>query len=453
MKYLTLILISFLSVARVFAQDIKVVSFKLLETDLTAKTEVEYDQNGGVCALVKVVTSQRYFSFDAGVKGVVKTENRPGEIWVYVPAGAKRLSVSHEGMQPLLNFDLGLSLKSGLTYQLVLKTSLDIEMQDLSFKVTPIDAVIMIESENVSFGKRILTLQNGGVSVKVPVGSYKYIAMADGCATEEGTFVLDSESPRKVILELHPLQDALLLKNKFPDSVKIAPISDTVITVGNVSFKMVGVTGGSFTMGAAQDVEATEAEVPSHFVQISTFRIGECEVTQHLWSAVMGRNPSMLRRFPRYPVEMVSWDDCLTFIDRLNRMTGLSFRLPTEAEWEYAARGGNKTEGYKYSGSDDIGLVAWYKGNSASATHEVKTKLPNELGLYDMSGNAFEWCADRYGPYEPDTLVDPAGAASGAYRSNRGGGVFSEPRSCRNTSRSRDESSVRFCTLGLRLAL
>lgn len=198
------------------------------------------------------------------------------------------------------------------------------------------------------------------------------------------------------------------------------------VQVNGVSFKMIYVAGGSFMMGATQEQTNYENdETPVHQVTLSDYYIAETEVTQELWCAVMGSNPSRFTRSSRNPVEMVSWHDCQSFIQRLNQLTGLRFRLPTEAEWEYAARGGNKSKGYKYSGSNRIDDVAWYDGNSGAVTHEVAKCYPNELGLYDMSGNVWEWCSDWYGSYSSVAQVDPSGAGTGSSRVNRGGSWYS----------------------------
>ncbi|MBO7496360.1 MAG: formylglycine-generating enzyme family protein [Salinivirgaceae bacterium] len=174
-------------------------------------------------------------------------------------------------------------------------------------------------------------------------------------------------------------------------------ISDREFEVNGIKFKMIAVEGGSFMMGATpgQGDEACENERPVHKVIVDDFLIGETEVTQELWFAVMGSNPSYFKnRDGNYPVENVSWYDVHAFIKKLNEITGQQFRLPFEAEWEYAARGGKKSTDKKYSGSDDIDEVAWFKNNAGDRTHAVTTKNPNELGLYDMTGNVFEICQD-----------------------------------------------------------
>ncbi|MDE6051394.1 MAG: formylglycine-generating enzyme family protein, partial [Paramuribaculum sp.] len=172
------------------------------------------------------------------------------------------------------------------------------------------------------------------------------------------------------------------------------PAKVTTYEVNGVSFDMVEVEGGNYLMG--EDNSDVANEKPAHKETIATFQIGKTEVTQELWEAVMGTNPSNFTGEANLPVEKVSWTDCNTFITKLNELTGKNFRLPTEAEWEYAARGGNKSLGYTYSGSNTLDDVAWYKDNSDSKTHPVAQMQPNELGIYDMSGNVWEWISDIF---------------------------------------------------------
>lgn len=228
-----------------------------------------------------------------------------------------------------------------------------------------------------------------------------------------------------------------------------------VYTVNGVSFKMIPVEGGTFTMGATaeQGSDANANEKPTHQVTLSDFSIGETEVTQELWEAVMGSNPSNFSG-NQLPVECVSWNDCQTFITKLNQLTGANFRLPTEAEWEFAARGGNKSSGYKYAGSNTIGEVAWHYDNSSGTTHVVAQKSPNELGLYDMSGNVYEWCQDGYDSYSSAAQTNPTGSASSAYCIFRGGGYDSYSFSgyCRVSYRGNGKLARTAKNLGLRLA-
>lgn len=226
-------------------------------------------------------------------------------------------------------------------------------------------------------------------------------------------------------------------------------------TVNGVSFEMVRVEGGTFRMGATaeQEDEAWDREKPVHSVTLSSYYIGKTEVTQALWQAVMGSNPSGFKGAD-LPVERVSWDDCQEFIQKLNSLTGRNFRLPTEAEWEFACRGGNNSRGYKYSGSNNLGSVAWYYGNSGGKTHPVGTKAPNELGIFDMSGNVWEWCSDYwYANYTSYSQTDPTGPQSGSYRVDRGGGWYRGARYCRSSSRNGGNPTDRYYNLGLRLAL
>ena len=227
--------------------------------------------------------------------------------------------------------------------------------------------------------------------------------------------------------------------------------------VNGVSFDMAEVEGGTFTMGATEEQgsDVSDNEKPAHQVTLAPYYIGKTEVTQELWEAVMGSNPSFFSGNKNRPVENVSWDDCQVFINKLNRLTGKRFRLPTEAEWEYAARGGKKSKGYKYSGSNTIDDVAWYDTNSAGTTHPVASKAPNELGLYDMSGSVWEWCSDWYSSsyYSSSSQNNPTGPASGSYRVFRGGSWNYDARYCRVSYRNDSSPTKRFNYLGLRLAL
>ena len=242
-----------------------------------------------------------------------------------------------------------------------------------------------------------------------------------------------------------------------------------LLTVKGVRYQMVAVQGGTFMMGTNMvpkvsknwlsfkkketelDPEADPSEMPRHEVTLSNYSIGQTEVTQALWRAVMGSNPSYFKG-DNLPVECVSWDDCQEFIRRLNALTGQRFRSPTEAEWEYAARGGARSQGYKYAGGNNLGSVAWYEGNSGYETHSVGTKSPNELGLYDMSGNVWEWCEDWYSSnyYSSSLSTNPAGPSTGSHRVCRGG---SNARNCRVSHRSGSTPTGCDINLGFRLAL
>ncbi len=203
--------------------------------------------------------------------------------------------------------------------------------------------------------------------------------------------------------------------------------------------------------------ECWDEEKPAHQVTLSSYYIGKYPVTQEQWEAVMGNNPSEFKG-ARHPVECVSWDDVQVFLERLNAQTGMNYRLPTEAEWEYAARGGKYTKGFRYSGSEDFDKVAWTLENSHKSPHAVGLKQPNELGLHDMSGNVWEWCSDWYGSYLSDSQTNPKGSADGPDRVLRGGCWHSYARNCRVSFRSHhapdfrpvfDESGFRLVSLCL----
>ena len=223
--------------------------------------------------------------------------------------------------------------------------------------------------------------------------------------------------------------------------------------IQNLINNMVYVEGGTFMMGATseQGSDAPDGEKPVHQVTLSSFSIGRYEVTQEEWQTVMGSNPSEFKGSKR-PVESVSWDDCQEFIRKLNAMTGKYFRLPTEAEWEYAARGGNRSHGYIYAGSNGPNSIAWYGGNSGYETHEVGGKQPNELGLFDMSGNVWEWCQDWYSSYSSSSQTNPTGPSSGARRVHRGGSWGLSAWNCRVSFRNWYAPGLRNNYLGFRLA-
>ena len=269
-------------------------------------------------------------------------------------------------------------------------------------------------------------------------GSHSIQVTADNYVDYSGTFAVNSSS-RSVSVTLQEVP------NRF---------SNGVLTIKGVNYEMVWVEGGTFRMGATseQGSEAYDREKPVHSVTLSGYYIGKTEVTQALWKAVMGSNPSYFKGAD-LPVENVSWDDCQEFIRKLNALTGQNFRLPTEDEWEFACCGGNNSRGYKYSGSKYIDDVAWYDGDSGDKTHPVATESPNELGIYDMSGNVWEWCADRYGVYSSGAQTNPKGPYDGSYRVYRGGSWSFNPRICRSSFRTDISPDSRSSYLGLRLSL
>lgn len=232
---------------------------------------------------------------------------------------------------------------------------------------------------------------------------------------------------------------------KYQNSPAGAATSLLQFTVNGVSFNMVFVEGGSFMMGNKNyDIEKP------HQVTLTSYYIGQFQVTQALWNTIMPNNPSRFKG-DTLPVERVSYDDCNIFIKKLNEITDKHFRLPTEAEWEFAARGGTKSKGYKYSGSNNIEEIAWY---GEDKTHPVGKKKPNELGIYDMSGNVWEWCQDWFGSYLSINQTNPIGPNIGTYREYRGGCWNSLDYECSPTHRSMNYSAgLSYLHIGLRLVL
>ena len=572
----------FISSLSLYSQKVSVEYFKLDESDLTANLAgtTVLDQNGEKCALIKIFTTETGFSFDVGSLGVVKTEQKVGEIWVYVPFGIKKIVLSHPVFERL-EYSIPVPIAKARTYQMKLisgqvRTIVTnaVTSQYVLFRLTPANAFVELD------GQAIETI--GGTATKrMPFGTYNYRIQAPRHAPEVGTIVVnDPKNKHIVTVNLRPqfanvqfqvennaeiwiddkkqgtgnctielgygtyvvecrlpghrasqkeivisaenastpitlapptpiygsldinsspadaevwldgkqvgttplfLSECLVgeheikvSKQGFKDYIKTITITEgetetevakleeglstdnRTFTVNGVSFEMVFVEGGTFQMGATseQGSETKDDEKPVHNVTLSDFCIGKTEVTQALWKAVMGKNPSHFKG-DSLPVESVLWNDCRKFIKKLNAMTGENFRLPTEAEWEYAARGGKQSRGYKYSGSNDLDSVAWYNSNISNKTHPVATKQPNELGLYDMSGNVYEWCQDRYAEdyYSNSPQVNPQGPDFGSDRVLRGGSWVGVPWYCRVSLRFNDTPDYRCICYGLRLLL
>ena len=225
-------------------------------------------------------------------------------------------------------------------------------------------------------------------------------------------------------------------------------------TVNGVSFKLCLVTHGTFLMGAdkSTDPDACDWEGPVHEVSISRdYYVAETLVTQELYEAVMGENPANFFFSPKHPVEQVNWNSCQKFVSKLNKLIpDGTFSLPTEAEWEFAARGGNSSKGYRFAGSDDADEVSCNGDNSPDETIPVASYAPNELGLYDMSGNVWEWCQDFYDTYSADSVTDPTGPESGEAHVLRGGGFYGNVNSCRVTARGASQPLYNNANLGFR---
>ena len=393
MKKLYLILLSvFTLLNTAVAQELKVKSFVLAPTDITAQTEGRKDLNGDACALVKVFVVGDVADVEGNVvKPLVKKNS---QTWAFMTQGSKQMQVIAQNALPLMvtfaDYGIG-KLESNRTYILTLnQVNVSISAPSIS---------------NVMPSKSTTSPQATSSSPAIPSGSVISIPVKDGIGiemvkVEAGSFDMGAAIPKE----------------------------NTVISY---------LFGNKFEHKRFNDKDAV------HRVTLTNnYYIGKYEVTQALWQAVMGSNPSCSKG-DNLPVEQVSWNECQDFISKLNVMTGKRFRLPTEAEWEYAARGGNKSCGNLYSGSYNIGDVAWYHNNSGSKTHSVGTKHPNELGLYDMTGNVSEWCQDNEYP----------GGLSDLYKVARGGNWDDNSSTC--CSSWHDELITTLCSscTGFRLAL
>ena len=481
MHRIVLMVICLMCAITTWAQDLKVRSFSVAEGDLSARTHERVDANKMPCGLVKVQLAAPGATFDETGFVIGNVERRGSEYWVYMNQGSYLLQVDCPGFLPLnINLhDYGLKdgIQGKVTYKLVLvkpDTSAAPKMQTLIINYSPANAVVLVDSK--------LYQGNGHLEIPLSVGSHEYQIAAMGYVTAEGNVKLSEEAPRTITETLVPSSDnqTITVENPQPSTpvsstiqTPNTPSSDNIetFTVNGVTFNMVRVDGGTFQMGS-NDSEADSDEQPVHQVTLSSYSIGETEVTQALWEAVMGSNPSNWKG-SSLPVERVSWKDCQKFITRLNKKTGRTFRLPTEAEWEFAARGGNKSKGYKYSGSNTLDNVGWYWKNSGDRylsgtdkdwdwnkiknnngrTHPVKTKSPNELGIYDMSGNVYEWCQDWKGTYSSSVQTNPSGPSSGSYRVFRGGSWYYFAGRCRSSNRGDITPGYRDNDLGFRLAL
>lgn len=281
----------------------------------------------------------------------------------------------------------------------------------------------------------------------------------------EGNFFIDAKSPTVTITVLYVgwqskqveltaghKEQITLIENKKKESETANSISIPV--KDGINIEMIKVEAGTFMMGATKEVkEPYKIELPAHEVLLTEdYYIGKYEVTQALWNVVMDSKYST-NDGDLLPKNYVSWNDCQEFIEKLNKITGLKFRLPTEAEWEYAARGGKKSKRYLYSGSNNVLDVAWYDGNSSNKRHPVGTKQANELGIFDMGGNVSEWCQDLWGQYQNDSQINPLGSSAGTKHVLRGGNYFFDIRICYLSYRMFAESNYKDPFNGFRLAL
>lgn len=595
-KYLLLYSLLFQCVC--YAQNISVASFKLLDSDLTAITAgtSENDQNGETAALIKVVTTQTGFTFDGGALGIVKTKQTPGEVWVYVPRGSKKITIKHSQLGVLRDYYYPVVIEAARTYEMVLTTGTVQTIvqqartsQYVVFQLTPANAQVELDG-------MVLETIDGTATKMMKFGTYDYRVQAPNYLAEAGNVTIDdpknkkivnitlkpnysrvtikvdnnaeiwvngekkgsgtwtgelgkgtyelearkpghrstivtkdiivTQEPQVIILQVPtpvygeadiiskpamadiyidgksygqtPLvisdliigtHQIMISKNGYnnysasidinenrssPIEVELSPINNTdpiadklkksgsknySVIIQNLLKNMVFIEGGTFKMGASiydsNEIELNEA--PPHQVTLSSYSIGKYEVTQEEWIEIMGRNPSKVKG-EKLPVNNVSWLDCQEFIVRLNKITGMEFRLPTEAEWEFAAKGGNKNIGFKYAGGNEVNDIGWYDGNSLLKIHETGKKKPNDLGLFDMSGNVYEWCLDMYNNYSASSQKDPVGESipntiNSNYAIYRGGCVFDNASNLRTTFRGYGNLTLRSKRIGFRLAL
>ena len=483
MKKSLLLLLFVLQAIVVWAQKLTVESFMLAENDISAQTQSRKDLNDRNCALVKVQFVGTISEVEGNVvKPLVKHGN---ETWVYMPQGSRQLKLFTQSYLPVMvTFaDYGVEkLESNRTYVLVMTkpmASVGQQKQTLTIRYTPTSATVLVDNKMVRGN-------NGVAKTTLPVGQHSFVVFCDGYESEEGMVKLKASAPSDLQIRLSKeavaaVSNAAAVSNTndviqdnvstsstsssqsetttatgFSSTPSLSSSSNTIsIPVKNgITIDMVKVEAGTFMMGATSEMQnPLDREKPVHQVTLTNdYYMGKYEVTQALWQAVTGKNPSYFKG-DDLPVERVSWKDCQKFISKLNSMTGRKFRLPTEAEWEYAARGGKKSRVYQYSGSSNISDVAWYDGNSGSKTHPVGKKQANELGIYDMSGNVWEWCQDWYGSYVSTSQTNPSGANSGSYRVYRGGSWRYDAKFCRSSNRSSFTLGYRASILGLRLVL
>ena len=473
-RYLIVFIVIFVIVSSAFSQELAVKTFRVITSDLSAQTLSRKDLNDKNCALIKVGVGLQNVQFEGNIVGNVV--NKTGEYWVYMPQGSRMLKIKHPDYSPIMvtfaNYGIE-KLESNRTYQLTMNSSNSsqtLQQQTLTIKYSPSSAMVLIDS-------KLVKGSNGIVKTVLPIGQHSYMVVSDGYESEEGTVKLKSTVPSNLQIALSKatlpiMEDEIVATNKKQQTneLEVTTLRESVTSIANVSrtenivkpslkgnlvtipvkeeiyIEMVKVEKGSMTMTYGSGL--TKLLVGKLKASIAQdYYVGKYEVTQALWQAVMGNNPSK-NKGDNLPVEKVTWNECQDFIKELNKLTGKNFRLPTALEWFYAARGGNRSHGYKYSGSNKLSEVAWYDSNSKNKTHPVGTKLPNELGLYDMSGNVWEWCQDL-----GKSTKKSSKSLHGASRILCGGSWSDNAKYC--TSLYLDEKPEGFYSIytGMRLAL
>ena len=513
------------------AQNIQVKSFVDLPNDMTAISMKwkRMDSNGKPAALIKIVTTETGFSFEGGRLGIVDVLEQTGEVWVWVPYGLRKITIRHPQYGALENFYMPFDIESERTYEMVLLVTKDGDSRVGSKKgavsvTSNLAAQFYIDDQligstpmyyaDLSCGSHTVKVVKEGyddyvetinvdeddvVMVKAQLGVRQEVKIL--CNVPDADLYIDGNKVGKAsdtyrlrygeysvraTAPSHEPFSGKIIVNQLTSNYSIYLISGEEFTVNGVSFTMKKVDGGSFGMGS-KDEYSDQDESPVHTVSLDGFYLGETEVTQALWEAVMKDNPSHFVG-DNLPVTNVSWMECQRFISSLNKLTNRHFRLPTEAEWEYAARGGTSTS--LYSGENlsvindnnapNLDPLAWYAGNCGrnytqqegcdvargvdiskisglqypdriGGAHPVGKKKPNAYGLYDMLGNVAEWCNDAYGQYSITTVHNPQGPGMGTRHVARGGGFNFKAQYCRVSARSYETEKQAF--LGFRLAL
>ena len=400
-KIIAFMVILAASVQPLQAQQLTIESMNVATMDLSASTNERKDNNGDACALVKVLLATPKATFKGNIVGNINFNT--GEHWVYMPEGSYKLNINVPGYKPLdvdfLDYDIkGVEPKT--TYTLVVLMSANQATKGiLNVLYDPLEANISLDGKPLGKSPNVFrNIEQGEHLVGISMRGYQ---------TKE--FTIQTEAGKAVTL------------NGQLEKVENQSNVDT-IKVAGAEFNIIFVEGGSFMMGNGEDEYAR----PVHRVVLSDFFISETEVTEELWTKVLGKSLDHPNG-PQYPIDKMTQGEIDQFLKKLNQLTGRKFRLITEAEWEYAARGGKKSKGYKYSGSNDIDSVAWYNeyNQGKGKPHKVKLKQPNELGIYDMTGNVLELCQDHYDIrfYEKENnMVDPvAPLEKSGYRVSRGG--------------------------------
>lgn len=402
------------------------------------------DQNGNQCAAIQITSDMDGFIYDSNDGIVGKVEKKPGINIVYLTSSERVLKIFKNGYThiQLILYEYGINLKPGEMWQITIEGEEVIESLPVTIKHKPTDAIIIIDNNQVygsthmlTFGQHILSIEKQG-----------YMTLKDTIYIDSNNVVFERELEKKIVA---PSSENTTLKSN-------------QINNDPTAIEMILVKGGKFSMGKTnQDKKEVNEELLAHEVTVFNFHIGKYEITQYQWREIMG-STSHFAGCNDCPVTDVSWEEVQEFIEVLNEKTGKFYRLPTEAEWEYAARGGYKLKSttdtipdFKYSGSNEIDDVAWYLSNAGNKIQPVGQKESNSLGIYDMSGNAWEWCNDWYDKnyYAQSQKINPTGPSSGALRILRGGSLKNYQWSCQVHYRYRNAPDYFDTNIGFRLAL